>query len=341
MLGGAMNAIVLRTPGGPEQLKYETFPTPEPVGGRVLVALKAAGINRRDLLVRKRNDSSQWMPFIPGSDGAGEVIGVGDEVEKFQRGDRVVVYPALNWGILESHPSENFEILGGPTNGTHAQFVCLPVENVFPLPSGISFQEAAALPVAGLTAWRALITKAKLLPGERVFIPGIGSGAGIFALQIARAVGGRVFVTSHSDQKIERALALGAEGGVNYTNPNWSTEIRDMAGGGVEVVIDSVGQETFRSGVELLNPGGRLVAFGTTTGSSTQFEIRWLYHKQISLMGTTMGSPREFQELLRAVSTNLFQPVIDCSYPLEEIASAHRRLENHEQFGKIILEIPE
>jgi NADPH:quinone reductase-like Zn-dependent oxidoreductase len=333
-----MQAIVLRSSGGPEQLRLEEVPTPDPGYREVLVALRYAALNRRDLLVRTRPGYQESMPFIPGSDGAGEIAATGPGVRGFQVGDRAVIYPALNWGIHESHPSEAFEILGGPTDGTYAQYVRLPEENVFPIPPGLSTQQAAALPVAGLTAWRALISKARLQPGERVFIPGIGSGAALFATQIARLAGGRIFVTSHSDEKIRRALEIGAEAGANYTDPGWVEEIRKRSGGGVEVVIDSVGSATFSTGLDLLRPGGRLVTFGSTSGASISLEVRQLYSRQITIFGTTMGSPREFEAFQAAFASAGLLPVIDRSYSLKDAAEAHRRMESKEQFGKILLE---
>jgi NADPH:quinone reductase-like Zn-dependent oxidoreductase len=259
--------------------------------------------------------------------------------KRIQEGDEVVIYPSLRWGIFESHPGPDFEILGGPTDGTYAQFIRIPAENVFPKPSHLSFEEAAAFPLAGLTAWRALITKARLAPGERVFIPGAGSGVATFALQIGKLAGAGVYLSSHSDAKLQRALELGADGVVNYTRADWPDEIKRISGGGFEVVIDSVGAATFNQALDLLVPGGRMVTFGTTSGSSTALEIRQFYHKQISLLGTTMGSPKEFVEMLTAVNGGKIRPVVDSVFPLGEAGAAHGRLEEHEQFGKIVLRI--
>jgi zinc-binding alcohol dehydrogenase/oxidoreductase len=334
-----MKAIVIHQPGGPEQLCLEEVPTPQPEVGEVVVALRAAALNRRDILMRSRAKVADMMPFIPGSDGAGIVTATGAGTRRVSEGDEVVIYPSLRWGILESHPSADFEILGGPTNGTYAKFIRLPAENVLPKPPRLSFEEAAAFPLAGLTAWRALITKAQVKPGERVLIPGAGSGVATFALQIAKLAGARVYVTSHSEDKLQRAKDLGADGAINYTATDWPDEIRRISGGGFEVVIDSVGAATFNHALDLLVLGGRMVTFGTTSGSGTDLEIRKFYHKQISLMGTTMGSPKEFVEMLRAVNSGRIKPVIDRVFPLGEASAAHRRLEQHEQFGKIILSI--
>lgn len=334
-----MKAIVLREPGGPDQLRLEEVPTPEPGPEEVLVALRAAALNRRDILIRSRPQMADMMPLIPGSDGAGIIAALGPEVNRLQVGDEVVINPALKWGFLESYPSPDFQILGGPTDGTYAQFIRVPAENIFPKPAHLSFEQAAALPLAGLTAWRALITKAQLIPGERVLIPGIGSGVATIALQIAKMAGARVYVTSHSDEKLEKALALGAEGAINYTQTGWPEEIKRVGGGGFEVVIDSVGAATFNQAIDLLVGGGRLVTFGATSGSGASLEIRTFYHKQISLMGTTMGSPKEFADMLTAVDGGKIKPVVDRTFPLGEASAAHHRLEKHEQFGKIVLSI--
>ncbi len=334
-----MKAIVLRTPGGPEQLRLEEIPDPTPAPGEVVVALRAAALNRRDVLIRSRPQMAAMMPFIPGSDGAGVVAAVGAGRSRVKEGDEVVINPALAWGYSERQPSPDFQILGGPTNGTYATLIRIPADNVFPKPAHLSFEQAAAFPLAGLTAWRALISKAGLLPGERVFIPGAGSGVATFALQIARLAGARVYVTSHCYDKVQRALELGAEEAVNYTCSDWPERIRQLAGGGVEVVLDSVGSATFNHGLDLLLPGGRLVTFGTTSGSSTGFEIRQLYHKHLSVLGTTMGSPQDFGEMLSAVGSGNIKPVIDRIFPLAEAGAAHEWLEQGEHFGKIVLSI--
>ena len=334
-----MQAIVVREPGGPEQLRLEEWPTPQPGPAEVVVALRAAALNRRDLIMRSRPQMAAMMPFIPGSDGAGVVAEVGAGVKRVKASDQVVIYPSLYWGISESHPAPDFEILGGPTDGTYAQFIRLPADNVFPMPAHLSFEEGAAFPLAGLTAWRALFSKAQIRPGERVLIPGVGSGVATLALQMAKMAGAAVYVTSHSDQKLERAVALGTDGGVNYTQADWPGQIKELSGGGVEVIIDSVGAATFNHNLELLVPGGRLVTFGTTSGSATDLEIRKFYHKQISMLGTTMGSPQEFMAMLTALNTGRIKPVIDRAFPLAEAGEAHRRLEQHNQFGKIVLTI--
>jgi zinc-binding alcohol dehydrogenase/oxidoreductase len=333
-----MKAIVLREPGGPEKLRLEEVPTPEPGSGEAVVALRAAALNRRDIAMRAAPRTATIMPYIPGSDGAGVVTATGPGVSGVKEGDEVVVFPSLHWGIFETHPGPDFEILGGPTDGTYAQAICLPAENLFPKPAGLSFEEAAAFPLAALTAWRALVTKAQVKPGERVLIPGAGSGVATFAVQIARLAGARVYVTSHSEEKLTRAQAeLGADGGADYTRDDWVDDVRRLSGGGVEVVVDSVGAATFAQAVDLVLPGGRIVIFGTTSGSSTSVELHRLHRKQITVMGTTMGSPKEFSELLAALGSGDIRVAVDTTFPLGEASAAHRRLEEGEQFGKVVL----
>ena len=335
-----MQAIALRESGGPEVLRLEEMPNPTPQTGEVVVALRAAALNRRDIQVRTRPEFAQAMPLTPGSDGAGTVAAVGAETRGVREGDAVVICPSLWWGADDTHPSSRFEILGGPSNGTYAQYVCVPAENVFAKPASLTFEEAAAFPLAGLTAWRALITKARVKPGERVFIPGVGSGVATFLVQIARLAGARVYVTSGSAHKLERARALGAAGGVLYTEPDWLDQIRQLSGGGVEVAIDSVGSASFEHCVQLLAPGGRLVTFGATTGVEARLDTRLFYRRQLSLLGTTMGSLKEFAELLAVVNAGGIMPVIDGTFPLAEAGVAHRRMEHYEHFGKLVLVVP-
>jgi NADPH:quinone reductase-like Zn-dependent oxidoreductase len=335
-----MKAIVLKEPGGPEQLRLEDVLQPEPGWNQVVIKLQAAALNRRDLLVRSREQYRTAMPFIPGSDGAGIVTAVGSGVDRPRVGDEVVIYPALSWGSNESAPAADFRILGGPDNGTYAEHICISAENVFPKPGTLSFEQAASFPLAGLTAWRALITKARVQPGEWVLILGVGSGVGTFAVQIARLAGARVAVTSHSDEKLSQASALGAEIGINYSRCEWDVEIKRLLHeGGVDVVVDSVGQATFSKSLDALKPGGRLVTYGTTSGSLTNLDIRKLYHKQLTLFGTTMGSPQEFAQMLRAVDAGQIRPIIDRVFPLTDACHAHEYMDQQAQFGKIVLHI--
>ncbi|HSC91579.1 MAG TPA: zinc-binding dehydrogenase [Gaiellaceae bacterium] len=324
-----MQAVVLREPGGPEVLRPEAVADPEPGPEEVVVELRAAAVNRRDLRVRDGAAGFEG-PLVPGSDGAGVVRGSGDEV---------VVNPSLHWGDGEAAPGPAFEILGGPSDGTYAELVKVPRANVCPKPSRLSWQEAAALPLAGLTAYRALFSRGRLRGGETVLLLGAGSGVTTFAVQLAVQEGARVLVTSSRQEKLDRAAELGASGGVLYTDDAWPDAVRELTGGtGVDLVLDSVGA-TWAESLRCLRPGGRLVSFGATGGNEARLEPRSYYGGQYSLLGTMMGSPRDFAGLLRVVNGGAWKPVIDSVRPLAEAADAHRRLESGEQFGKLVLEL--
>ncbi len=333
-----MQAIRMNEPGGPEVLVLETVPDPEPGPGQVVVSLKAAALNRRDVFVRK-GVAKVPLPLTPGSDGAGVVHAVGTGVSGVAEGDEVVILPSLSWGADLRAPGPGFRILGGPDQGTYAEQIVIPAENVFPKPSRLSWHEAAALPLAGLTAWRALMTRARIIPGETVLVIGIGGGVATFALHLAKAAGCRVVVTSSSNDKLAAARDLGADVGVNYAEAgnDWPAAVREANGGGVDVVIDSVGS-TWAGSVDVCAPGGRVVVFGGTGGGKVELQVRPVTVGQIALLGTTMGSPAEFRQLLTAVATQGWCPVVDSVRPLADAAAAHEREENGLHFGKLVLD---
>lgn len=334
-----MKAIVLRDLGSPDHLRLEEVADPKPGAGQVIVRLKAAALNHRDIWIWKGLYAGIKLPCIPGSDGAGVVHEVGDGVDPAFVGREVVINPSLDWGADERCFGDQFRILGMPDDGTYAQLIRVPASNIQPKPVHLSWQEAAAVPLAGLTAFRAVVSRAKLLPGETVLIPGIGSGVATFALLFAKKIGARVLVTSGAEDKLERARSLGADVAVNYKSGDWAKVVLDENGGKrPDVVIDSVGGETFSTCIDLLRPGGRLATFGATTGP-TQLDIRRLFWKQLDLLGTTMGAPSEFTSMLSLISDGAIRPVVDRTYPLAEAAAAHRRMEEAGQFGKIVLEI--
>ena len=332
-----MNAVVLTETGPPDVLRPGTAPDPVAGPGEVVVALRAAALNRRDVFLRKGIAPSP-LPVIPGSDGAGVVRAIGAGVSGMSEGDEVVILPSLGWGGGEDAPDPGFRILGGPDDGTYAELIRIPAENVFAKPPRLSFEEAAALPLAGLTAYRALVSRARVRSGETVLILGIGGGVATIALHIARAAGCRVIVTSSSDEKLARAAELGAAGGVNYTAGDWVAAVKEMSGGGVYVVVDSVGS-TWADSINSVRPGGRVVAFGGTGGGKVELMVRPVTMGQVSFLGTTMGSPRDFAGLLAAVAYQTWAPVIDSVRPLAEVASAHAREEAGEHFGKLVLTI--
>ncbi len=332
-----MHAIQLHEPGGPDKLRFEAVPTPRPGPGEVLVQLKAAALNHRDVWIRRGMQLADRLPLILGSDGAGLVAEVGAGVTERSVGQAVLINPSLDWGDRDDRPSPAFRILGGPDPGTYAEAIVVPAANVFPKPTPLSFEEAAALPLGSLTAWRAVLTRGQVRPGERVVVLGVGGGVATFAVQIARLAGASVIATSSSDAKLERARALGADLLINYTRAAWDQEVREATGGGADVVIDSVGKETWANALAALRPGGRLVSFGATTGRATDVDIRTIYWNHLSILGTTMGSPRDFVAMLGAYEAGRLKPVVDRVFALREAAAAHRRMDAGAQFGKIVL----
>ncbi|MBM3664572.1 MAG: zinc-binding dehydrogenase [Actinobacteria bacterium] len=333
-----MKAIRMSEPGAPEVLVLEDVPGLEPGPGEVVVSLQAAALNRRDVFVRK-GVAKVPLPLTPGSDGAGVVSAVGAGVSGVAESDEVIILPSLAWGDDQRAPGPRFRILGGPDQGTYAQQIVIPAENVYPKPGRLSWHEAAALPLAGLTAWRALFSRARVQPGETVLVIGIGGGVATFALHLAKAAGCKVVVTSSSDEKLAKAAALGADAGVNYATAGdeWAAAVREANGGGVDVVIDSVGS-TWAGSVDSCAPGGRVVVFGGTGGAKVEMMVRPMTLGQVSLLGTTMGSPMEFGQLLAAVDTQSWVPVIDSVRPLADAAAAHEREEAGLHFGKLVLE---
>ncbi|MCI0419716.1 MAG: zinc-binding dehydrogenase [Acidobacteria bacterium] len=335
-----MKAIVLDELGEPEKLKLEEWPDPTPGPGEVLIRLKAAALNHRDVWIRTGRYAGIKLPIILGSDGAGEVVDVGPSVDSELLGRPVVIYPAMNWGSGDRAPGADFKILGLPDNGTYAQLLTVPASQVFQKPPSLSYEEAAALPLALLTAYRTVVTRAQVRAGETCLITGIGGGVSSFVLQIARAIGARVLVTSGSDVKLDHARQIGAAGGANYRTQDWGKEILVLCENrGLQAVIDSAGGETFEKALELVSPGGRVVTYGATTGPAKQIEIRRIFWKQLNVLGTTMGTAQEFEAALKFYDEKQLRPVIDQVFPLSEAAAAHRRMEEGGQFGKIVLKI--
>jgi NADPH:quinone reductase-like Zn-dependent oxidoreductase len=306
------------------ELRHETVPDPVAGPGEVIVELRAAALNRRDLLV-SRGTYPYPLPLVPGSDGAGVRRDTGAEV---------VINPALFWGERNEVGGPDFEILGGPRDGTFAELVAVPEENLHPKPARLSWEEAAALPLAALTAYRALFTRGGLRKGETVLVLGAGSGVSTFAVQLGAQAGARVLVTSSSDEKIEHARALGAEDGANYASSDWVAWAKER--GGVDLVVDSVGA-TWPQSLECLRPGGRVVVFGATGGTEVTLPVRPFYFGQFSLLGTMMGSPADFAGLLDAVARGTWRPVVDAVRPLAEAAAALDALETGSHFGKLVL----
>ena len=333
-----MRAVILAQGGAPEVLQLQDIPDPEPGPGQARVRLKAAGLNHRDIFQRK--SYAEASPTILGSDGAGVVDAAGEGCDPAWVGREVVINPSLHWGDREDAYGPDFQILGVPTRGTYAEAVVVPGENLVPKPDHLSFVEAAALPLAGLTAWRGLFTRGGLTPGGTVLLPGIGGGVAGFALMFAKAAGARVIVTSSSREKLDRALAQGADGAVDYTEDLWEEKVRDLAGPwGIDMVLDHSGEATLPAATRLVRPGGSVVFLGVTTGVELRLNIRDLFFRQVNLKGTYMGSPREFQAMMQFVAQNRLRPEVHHVYKLAEAARAHAFMEAGAQYGKIILEI--
>lgn len=329
-----MKASVL---GGINQpLQWQEVPTPAPAEGEVLIRLKAAALNHRDVWIQKGQYAGLKFPCILGSDGAGTVVETGPNVDQSWIGKDVVLNPGLFWGSNPAFPAKEFRILGLPDDGTFAEYIRFPVSHTYPKPAHLRFAEAAALPLGGLTAYRALFSRAQLKAGEKVLITGIGGGVALLALQFARSIGAQVYVTSGSDEKLERAKALGAAGGVNYRQEGWSKQLAAQAGG-LDVIIDSAGGEGFGRLVEVAAPGGRMGLYGGTSGAWKEVSPQRVFFKQLSLFGTTMGSGQEFEGMLRLIEEKQLKPVLDQSFPISEAEQALRRMDGAEQFGKIVL----
>ena len=337
-----MKAMVLHELGGPDSLSFEDAPDPDPGSGETVVRLRAAALNRRDVFVTRGQypgAKPETLPVILGSDGSGEVVARGDGAAGPDEGTEVVINPALYWGDDPQKPGKEYRILGLPDDGTFAQLVKVPAENVFPKPSHLSHEEAAAIPLGALTAYRALVTRGGIKEGETIVVPGIGSGVATFVVQLAVGLGARVFVTSGSDEKIEKAKELGAEGGVNYNSEDWSRELKSMTGG-VDLSVDHVGGEAFDAMVSLAKPGSRIVTYGATAGPKVTVVMPRIFLKHLTVLGTAMGTNEEFGAMLDLYAEHGLRPTINESFPLQEVAAAMERMEEGAGMGKIVLDVP-
>ncbi len=333
-----MKAIVFSSPSAPASVV--DIPIPEPTISEVRVKLFAAALNRRDYWIKKGIYAGSQYPCFPGSDGAGVVDKVINPKFEHLLGKEVVINPGLFWGQSEHAHEKDFQILGLPRQGTFAQYVCVPAENIHPKPLEYSFEQAAALPLAGLTAYRALFTKGQLKNGEKILITGIGGGVSLFLLKFAAVMGTDIYITSGSEKKLKSALQLGAINGVLYTNEKWDQQLADIVPDGFDIIIDSAGGNGFALLPSLLKTGGRIVNFGGTAGKIDNLIPAKLFWKQASILGTTMGSPRDFISMVSFVEKNRIFPVIDKILPMEDTELAFKLMEKHEQFGKIVIKPP-
>ena len=342
-----MKAAYLKAHGGPEVLEVGNIPDPIPGPGQVRLRMKAAALNHLDLFVRGGIPGvTLAFPHVVGADGAGEVESLGEGVSGFAVGDRVLVQPGLFCGRCEfcrageQSLCVSFRLMGEHVPGTIGELAIVPAENLHRVPAGLSWHDAAAFPLAWLTAWRMLVGRARLRAGEEVLIHGIGGGVAVAALGIAKLAGARVYVTSSSDTKLERARELGADVAINYRTADVEKEIRRLtAKRGVDVVVDSVGEPTWMTSLKAAAKGGRIVTCGATAGPNPAEEIRLLFWKQLSILGSTMSSVREFEELLKVIGDGRLRPVVDRVFPLDDAKEAFARMEKGEQLGKIVVEI--
>lgn len=330
-----------------QPLELADVPNPIAGPGEVIVQIKAAALNHRDVFIQQGLYPGIKLPVILGADGAGLVMETGAGVDPVWKGQEVIINCALHWGPNPKFFGPDFRILGMPDNGTFAEFVKVEAAYLYPKPAHLSFIEAAAIPLAGVTAWRALMTRAALQPEqhttpERVLVTGIGAGTALFALQFAVAFGAEVWVTSGSPEKIEKAIALGAKGGVNYKDPDWAKTLRAQTGGDTgyfDVIVDSAGGPGFAKLVDVAAPGGRLVFFGGTTGNLTDIPPSKVFFKQLNIFGTTMGSGKDFSEMVEFINQKQLRPVVDQVFSMAEAEQAFLRMNKGEQTGKIVLDI--
>ena len=318
-----MKAVRIHEDGGPEVLRYEDAPDPVPGNGEVLIELRAASLNHLDIWIRKGLPSVP-KPRILGADGAGVIAGT-DE--------RVVINPGIE------HDGR-ISVVGEHMDGTHAELIAVPREYVHPIPGDLTFEEAAAFPLVFETAYRMLVTRARLQPDEWVLIWGIGGGVATAALAIAKALGGRAVVTSSSDAKLERARELGADAVVNHDTEDVPARVKELTGGGAHVVVEHVGEATWARSLNAARQDGRVVVCGATSGPNPPAALHRIWWKQLTVLGSTMGTRADFQGAYDLIAAGKARPVVDEVFPLAEAAAAHRRLESGEQLGKVVLRIP-
>jgi NADPH:quinone reductase-like Zn-dependent oxidoreductase len=341
-----MKALTFHEFGGPDKLRYEDVPDPALPAGHVMVRVKACALNHLDLFVRQGIPALKTpLPFWTGCDIAGDVAEVGAGVTGVKVGDRVVVNPNLTCGRCEfcaegeDSLCVKYGILGEHVPGGLAELVPVRAENALPLPAHIPYTDAASFVLTNMTAWRMVVTQGRVGPGQDVLVIGVGGGVSSTAVQIAKLCGARVIVTSSSDAKLERARALGADVGINYTtNPDWAKHVFDATGKrGVDVVVENVGAATWKDSIRSLKGGGRLVTCGATSGPVGETLIPLVFWKQVHIIGSTMANRKEFNDVMRLFFAGRLKPIVDEVVPLKDGAAAQTRLADGKQFGKIVL----
>lgn len=343
-----MRAVVVRAHGGPEALEFTRVPVPRPGPNEVLLKVEATGLNHLDIWVRRGVETHRFpLPLIPGCDVAGTIAAFGSAVTGWNIGDRVTMCPVLCCltcihCLSGAHNlCRFFGVLGETTDGACAEFVKVPAANLLRIPGAMSFVHAAALPLVSLTAHHMLFESARLKAGETVLVHAAGSGVGSMAIQLARLAGARVIATASSDVKLEAAKALGADEVINYSTEDWGSRVRELTGkAGVEVVFESIGQATWQGSLKSLAKGGRLVTCGATSGPLVETDLRLVFFKSLSIIGSTMGSLGEMRQIWRLVEQGRLHPVLDRTFPMAELREAHTYIEQRQQFGKVVI-LPE
>jgi NADPH:quinone reductase-like Zn-dependent oxidoreductase len=333
-----MRAVRLERQGPPEELKLIELPDPVAGAGEAVVRLQAAGLNHRDVWIRQGLYARIKLPCVLGSDGAGVVESVGAGVDKAWVGKRAVIIPCEGWGPDPRVQSKDFLILGMPRQGTMAEKIAVPASMLCEIPAHLSFAEAAALPVAGLTAYRSLVTQGGLQAGEQVLVTGIGGGVATMALLFAKALGAEVSVTSGSEDKLAKARSMGAVAAVSYKAKEWEKTLVAQAGRQPSLVIDGAGGDGLNALIAAVAPAGRIVLYGATRLSPSKLDMAKIFFKQITIRGTTMGTDDEFRAMLKLVESGRIQPVIDRVFRLSQAVEANRLLEESTQMGKIVLD---
>ena len=333
-----MKALLLESTDGPEAVRVVDVETPEPVAGQVRVAIKAASMNHREMWISRGLYPGMVTPCTMGCDGAGVVDMIGEGVTGVEIGDEVVLYPGRDWGPNRHAPQAEFGLLGMPHPGTIAEYVCVPAENLAPKPAGMSWEEAAASILTGLTAWRALMFKGQLQPTDTVLISGVGGGVATFGLAYAVALGCKVYVTGESEEVIERAKSMGATDGLLYTDPEWRKKVGPMTGG-IDVVLDGAPGPSYANYIRAIKPGARIVIYGSTAGDKFEITATGVFLKSASIVGSQVGDPEDFRNMLDFIDKHGIKPVIEKTFPLVEADKALTYLENDHKFGKVAITV--
>ncbi len=342
-----MKAVRFHETGGPEKLRYEEAPRPDFKEDEVLVRVRACALNRLDVYARSGSRKLDLpMPHISGSDISGEISETGKLVEGHSEGEKVLVAPGLSCGVCEYCTNgwdslcSSYKIIGYQTQGGYADYLAVPRENILSIPDKLGFEEAASVPLVFLTAWHMLVTRAHLQPGETVLVWAAGSGVGSAAIQVSKLLGAKVITTVGSEEKLSKAKGLGAEAVINHHTQDVPEEVKRATNGSkVNVVFDHIGASTWEKSMRSMAPGGRLVNCGVTSGGKTELDIRYLFTRQFSLLGSYMGGKGELVNVLKFFEDGRLKPVVDSVFPLQDAGKAQARMEQSSHFGKIVLKV--